>query len=329
MIDTIYIEEAVGSHPRVLSLQSRFPKATTIPIVRYGEVFNRTHQNFRLQKQKPALILAAKQTNHVLPAPEGYGIGSTHNFYFSHVLNCLYDCRYCFLQGMYRSAHYVVFVNYEDFQDAILAAAEAHPDEDVYFFSGYDGDSLALDNLTGFIDAFVPFFGHRPRSFLELRTKSATIRPLLAHDATPNVVVAFSFTPERAGRALENGVPPQNVRLGAMRTLAERGYRLGLRFDPLLYTKDYREQYRELFESVFSAIPPQNLHSVSFGPFRAPRDYFHRMQKLYPDERLFATVTDSERMVSYPEAVETEMRETCEHELRRFVDDAILFPCRL
>ena len=33
--------------------------------------------------------------------------------------NCIYDCRYCFLQGMYRSAHYVVFINYEDYQWAI------------------------------------------------------------------------------------------------------------------------------------------------------------------------------------------------------------------
>ena len=32
------------------------------------------------------------------------------------MLNCVYDCRYCFLQGMYRSANYVLFVNYDDFR---------------------------------------------------------------------------------------------------------------------------------------------------------------------------------------------------------------------
>ena len=134
MLETIYVEDAVASHPRAQSILARFPKAAVIPVIRYGEVFNRNHQSFRLQKRKPSLILAEKQGNRVLPAPGGYGIGSAQNFYFSHVLNCLYDCRYCFLQGMYRSAHYVWFVNYEDFQDAITSTASAHPDEDVYFF---------------------------------------------------------------------------------------------------------------------------------------------------------------------------------------------------
>ena len=33
--------------------------------------------------------------------------------------NCLFDCKYCFLQGMYSSANYVIFVNYEDYYDEI------------------------------------------------------------------------------------------------------------------------------------------------------------------------------------------------------------------
>ena len=28
--------------------------------------------------------------------------------------NCIYDCRYCFLQGMYSSANFVLFVNFEE-----------------------------------------------------------------------------------------------------------------------------------------------------------------------------------------------------------------------
>ena len=328
MIETIYVEDAVASHPRVQSILSRFSKAAAIPVTRYCEVFNRNHQSFRLQKRKPSLILAEKQGNRVLPAPEGYGIGSAQNFYFSHILNCLYDCRYCFLQGMYRSAHYVVFVNYEDFQDAIVSTAIARPDEDVYFFSGYDGDSLALDSITGFVDAFVPFFAEHPRAYLELRTKSATIRPLLSHEPGANVVVAFSFTPVAFGNALEHGVPKLEARVGAMRQLAERGYRLGLRFDPLLYTKHYRQHYRGLFEAIFSQLDVRSLHSVSFGPFRMPRDYFQRMQKLYPEEKLFAGLDEETRMVSYPAELEKAMRESCEEELRRFVPSSILCPCR-
>ena len=115
MIDTLYIEQAIATHYRVREIGSRFPNANHVMCERYGAVFNRKSQNFRLQKKNPSLILAHKFDNHVLATPEGYGIGGRNNYYFSHMLNCIYDCRYCFLQGMYRSAHYVLFVNYDDF----------------------------------------------------------------------------------------------------------------------------------------------------------------------------------------------------------------------
>ena len=153
MIDTIYIEEEISQHPRTQEILSRFPQAVTISCERYGEVFNRRAQNFRLQKRKPALILARKHDGFVLETPAGYGIGGQQNYYFSHMLNCVYDCRYCFLQGMYQSAHYIVFVNYEDFAKEIQH--QSFQDGNTYFFSGYDCDSLALDQVTGFIDFFL------------------------------------------------------------------------------------------------------------------------------------------------------------------------------
>jgi spore photoproduct lyase len=90
MISAIYIEQAVSAHPTTQAIRRRFPDAQIIPIERYSEVFNRKAQNFRLQKNRPALILAAKHEGFVLPAPPGYGIGMPCNFYMSHMLNCVY-----------------------------------------------------------------------------------------------------------------------------------------------------------------------------------------------------------------------------------------------
>ncbi len=134
MIDTIYMEDAVVDHPRSRDILRRYPRAQIIKCASYTEVFNRKAQNFRLQKKKPALILAEKHSGHVLPTPAQYGIGAEHNYYFSHMLNCLYDCRYCFLQGMFQSAHYVLFVNYENFIDELARLAKQHDDETVHFF---------------------------------------------------------------------------------------------------------------------------------------------------------------------------------------------------
>ncbi len=99
MFELIYIEKEVLHHPQTQSICKRFSHIQTVICERYGEVFNRHSQNFRLQKTRPSLILARKFDHFILPTPVGYGIGGNQNFYFSHMLNCVYDCRYCFLQA--------------------------------------------------------------------------------------------------------------------------------------------------------------------------------------------------------------------------------------
>ena len=150
LVDTIYFEESVADHPRTREIFFRFKTARKISIQRYGEIFNNRNQNFKLQKRNPALILAKKHKSFVLPVPEGFGIGHSINFYFSHMYNCIYDCRYCFLQGMYSSANYILFVNYEDFSKQIESIIKANGKTQVAFFSGYDCDSLALEKVTRF-----------------------------------------------------------------------------------------------------------------------------------------------------------------------------------
>ncbi len=330
MIETIYIEENILQHPRVIDIVARFPQARIITCSRYGEVFNPKAQNFRLQKQQPALILAEKYKNFALPAPAGYGIGAKRNYYFSHMLNCLYDCRYCFLQGMYQSANYVLFINYEDFQDDIRQLCAGSPTEDLHFFSGYDCDSLALEPVTGFAEQFLPFFAEIPNAWLELRTKSTQVRSLLNREPLPRCIVAFSLSPDEIAKKVEDKAPSVARRLDALCKLQEQGWQIGLRFDPLIYQSGYQEQYRQLFEQVFSRINLNQLHSVSLGVFRLPENFFKKVHKLYPEEKLFASPLVSQQgMISYKQELEQEMMQYCSELLLGYIPEAKFFPCTL
>ncbi|MBL1261038.1 MAG: hypothetical protein COB33_010960 [Thiotrichaceae bacterium] len=324
----IYIEEEVADHPRTKAICDRFPKATKIYCKYYGEVFNRKGQNFRLQKQQPALILARKHKRHVLNAPDGYGIGGRHNYYFSHMLNCVYDCRYCFLQGMYRSANYVIFVNYEDFQQAIIETAAQHPNEETWFFSGYDCDSLAYEPVTDFTQEFLPTFAQLPNAYLELRTKSLQIRTLLKSEPIKNCVVAYSFTPDEISKALEHGVPSVEKRIEAMIKLQQHGWRLGLRFDPMIYQDGFEENYKNLFEQIFSRLPAECIHSVSLGTFRTPKAFHQNMVNLYPKEKLFAGRFDENRgMITYQKELEVKMTNFCYKQLMQYIPQSLFFAC--
>jgi spore photoproduct lyase len=330
VITSLYIERAVLQHPRVREISKRFPSAQKIICERYGEVFNPKAQNFRLQKQQPALILAQKHSHFVLPAPPGYGIGAAKNYYFSHVLNCLYDCRYCFLQGMYQSANYVLFVNYEDYQQQIAEICAASPDEPIHFFSGYDCDSLALEPVTDFAKHFLPFFADLPNAWIELRTKSTQVRSLLNREPLPRCVMAFSLSPDAVATKVEAKAPAIEKRLDALCKLQEQGWLIGLRFDPLIYQSDYKVQYQQLFADVFARIKPEQLHSVSLGVFRLPESYFKKIHKLYPEEKLFASPLQQQNgMVSYTTELEQEMFSYCSELLLSYIPEAKFFPCKL
>ena len=329
MIDTLYIEENIRQHQRTLEICERFPKVRQIICERYGEVFNPKAQNFRLQKQKPALILAEKYNNFALPTPIAYNIGATENYYFSHMLNCLYDCRYCFLQGMYQSANYVLFVNYEDYHQQIknICAASTHP---IHFFSGYDCDSLALEPVTGFAENFLDFFAEIPNAWLELRTKSTQIRSLLNREPFSRCIVAFSLSPDDIAVKLEHKAPSLQRRLDALCKLQAQGWPIGLRFDPLIFQTGYQQQYKALFEQVFSRIQLDSLHSVSLGVFRLPEKYFKKIHKLYPEEKLFASpLENQQKMVSYRADLEQEMLDYCTELLLSYIPASKFFPCTL
>lgn len=328
MIEQIYLETEIADHPDAKRLQKRFPKAAVIPCTRYSEVFNRHAQNFRLQKRKPALILARKHVNHVLPTPPGYGIGGQHNYYFSHMLNCLYDCRYCFLQGMFRSANYLLFLNFEDFMLSIEQTIHRHRNEEVYFFSGYDCDSLALEGLTHFAERFLPFFKQHPQAFLELRTKSVCTAPFMQLEPIANVVIAYSLSPAQVAIEQEHGAPPIAARLSAMKQLAKMGWKIGLRFDPIIYHAKFKDRYAELFRNVFDGLDHAAVHSVSFGPMRFPKPMHDSIVKLYPQEKLFAAPLQLKNgMVSYPSMIEAEMMRYCKQALQQYVTADCFLGC--
>jgi len=328
MVSCVYVETAVRKHPRTVQLLKRLHKLPLIEIKHYGEVFNPRSQNFRLQKKNPAIIIAHKNKGQVLAAPEGYGLGGDYNYYFSHMLNCIYDCRYCFLQGMYQSAHQVLFVNYEDFGDQIRQTAAQHQGKPVWFYSGYDCDSLANEPMTRFTDYFIPLVAAIDNAWMELRTKSTQVRSMLNMEPAERVITAFSFSDQVSHSKLENGVPSIAKRIDAMHRLIEAGWLVGLRFDPVVYHQHYQTAFVDLLEQVFAKIDAKKLHSVSLGSFRLTRDHFRKISRLYPEEPLFAQNMDlNNGIISYPLDREQEMIEFCEAQLMKHIPAQSYHPC--
>ena len=326
MINTIYIEEEIIDHPRVKKICNYLKRANKIIINRYTEVFNKKSQNFRIQKIKPALILSKKYDNFIHKAPDGYGIGGVDNYYFAHMLNCPFDCRYCFLQGMFYSANYVLFVNYEDFFDEIIKLNKINKEKKITLFSGYDSDSLAVEGLTGFVKDAIPFFKKYENILMELRTKSTYIKPLL-NDYAKNIVVAYSFTPESFSEVYEKGVPSIKKRLNSISQLVKNGWNIGLRFDPIVCFKNWKVVYKNFFNTIFDTIPEESIHSVTYGTIRFPVKVLKNIEKLYPDEKLFYFVNEENFKLYNGFNREEMVSDFCRDILKNYVDENKIFHC--
>ena len=352
MNNTAYIERSILDSAQAQEILARARPSNIVEIDRYGEVFNPKAQNFRLQKLNPALIIAEKHGKFVLPTPEGYGIGGSNNYYFSHMMNCIYDCRYCFLQGMYQSANHVVFANYDAFFNEISHVSQRHENESVWFFSGYDCDSLALEPVTRFmshcLDYFSPSqeqpnpaYGNAPaNAHLEIRTKSTQIRDLLKRKPLINCVIAYSLSPQPIVAEIEHKTPSLGKRIDALKKLQQQGWPIGLRFDPLIAAKNFEQLYADMFDEVFDNLDMGNIHSISLGTFRLPKPFFKKIIKLYPEEPMLAVSLDQsssdasagnsksrQTMVSYPQPLEQDMMSFCSDRILSAIDASRFFPC--
>ena len=328
MIETIYIEKEIEDNSKTIQILRKFKNARKISIDRYGEIFNRKNQNFRVQKINPSLILARKHKGFVLPTPVGFGIGDQKNFYFSHMYNCLYDCSYCFLQGMYSSANYLIFVNFDDFKKEIKQVMERNMGENISFFSGYDCDSVAMESVTNFINDFIPTFRGRENALIELRTKSVQTRIFEKLEPISNCVIAYSLMPEELAVKLDKKAPSVSSRISAMKKLSAMGWKIGLRFDPLIYSNNWKIKYQSLFKEIYSEIKEESIHSVSLGPLRFPKTYFNKIFSYHRQEEVFSRLDiNGGNLVSYDKDLESEMNTFCKNELLKYCNENKVFHC--
>ena len=331
MIETIYIENQIKKHHRTKQILSRFKKKINIVYCdHYGEIFNIKSQNFRIQKKKPALILAKKEGKKLHNVPNSFSIGGKKNYYFSHMLNCIYDCEYCFLQGKHMSAHYLLFVNYEDFFIEIEKKIKQNHFEKSYFFSGYDCDSLAFEGVTGFVESFLPIFEKNKNAFLELRTKSTQIHQILKHKPIDNCIIAFSFTPESISKLIEHKVPSVEKRITTMKKLADAGWKLGLRFDPIIPACNFAKIYENLFKNIASNISKEHIHSISFGMMRFPKKMFKKMIKENPNKKINSLNFENRNGIySYRKDMEKKLENIIVKKLKKYMKNIPIYKCKV
>jgi spore photoproduct lyase len=292
MFEVIYIENNFIEHPRVLEILKKYPNSLVHHIDKIEDVFGRVKKPYLQKRTNLNLFLGEKKGQLVKLAPPAYGLSGEPHYYFVHAYNCIYECNYCYLQGYFHSPDIVLYLNHEEIALEISRVAadyhSKHPDQKVWFHAGEYSDSLALTSLSGELNHYFKLFKELPLCNLELRTKSVNIRELLKETPLENIVTSFSLSPAHRIKSNDLKTPPLTQRLKAIAELNDKGFPIGIHFDPIIYDDQFLESYVELIDQLLEHIPAGKIRYISLGVVRFTKEVYQKFQKNYPDSDLLA-----------------------------------------
>lgn len=275
----IYVEDDVAEMPLCQAILSHFPKAKVIHIHHYKDVFNRNHQDFLLQYRTQNLILAANHGQLVYPgAKVCQDFGNCHFYYTSVVMNCVYNCEYCYLKGLYPSGNMVIFLNIEDVFAEVEKLLQKFP---VYLCVSYDTDLVALEGVTGFVRKWIDFTRTHANLTIEIRTKSgntAFLNVLRKGDVCDRCIFAYTLSPQTIIERYEHGTSSLTSRIGAMKTVHQHGFPVRAVFDPIIRVPSWKTLYGNLVETFFKEFDAKDLYDASVGTFRISDAYLKNMR---------------------------------------------------
>lgn len=285
----VFVEKQVANNPKTIEILNRVKSPEVVELDKIEDVFGRVKKPYLQKRDSLQLFIGRKEGDLIKPAPDAYGINEGTHFYFIHAYNCIYECEYCYLQGYFNSPDIVLFVNHDEIVEEMTRVYEANKHKgNVWFHAGEFSDSLALASITNEFEPYWEFFKSHPNAYLELRTKSANVKPIRDLEVLDNIIVSFSMSPEVQIKKFDLKTASLKARLNAIDTLIEKGFTVGLHFDPIIYIDNFQEIYQELMENLSTRIPNKQLKYISLGVVRFSKNSFLEVQRNYPKSELLA-----------------------------------------
>ncbi|HUZ18231.1 MAG TPA: hypothetical protein VMV68_07570, partial [Spirochaetia bacterium] len=277
-------------------------------------------QRFQIQKKSPKLILAVKKEHFLYLGSERIdSFGEARIAYNSLIRNCLFNCDYCFLQGMHPSAFALIYVNGEDFFPPVDEALAQGP---LAVSISYVTDLLGFEGVLPLCRRWIEFARGRTGLTVEIRTKSDNYTAIRDIEPTPNVALTWTMSPEPLAARYERGTASFKNRLFALRCALDDGWRVRICFDPLLHIEGWQELYASCIDEIACRVDLNRVERWSLGTLRMPAGYLKRITHDRQDsDILYAPFVVRHGDAAYPDEWDREMKETVSAHLRRYVDE--------
>ena len=163
---------------------------------------------------------------------------------------CAFRCDYC---GFGR---YIIFyLDAERFVNGLDNVFAQHPEQRLFKYSNTT-DLPAFEPELDVIRPVVERFAKEPNRYVMLFTKSDNVSFLEPIPHGGHTIISWSLTCDSASRLVDRRTASMQERIAAMAAAQSWGYRVRARLSPIVPVKDWRLEYRELFETLFAMVQP-------------------------------------------------------------------------
>ncbi len=176
---------------------------------------------------------------------------------------CPFDCSWCYLKGTLRfrpekaRPRIKDYTKIEQHVRSFLEGSNGHAE---LLNTGELADSLMYErNGSSFSTFIMSLFAGQDRHRVLFLTKSTRVQHLLENDYTKNAVVSFSLNARCVARRFEKRAPSVDRRIAAAKQLADAGYEVRVRIDPMVPVRHWDRKYTELVDEVFAAFTPSRI----------------------------------------------------------------------
>jgi spore photoproduct lyase len=175
---------------------------------------------------------------------------------------CPFDCAWCYLKGTFRflpTKTKPVFKDCNKIELHVRRFLEEIKTPEI-LDTGEIADSLMGEGLSEPFSKFIiPIFEEQNRHKVLFVTKSDNIKHLLEINPHNQAIISFSLNADGVAKKWERGAPSVDRRIEAGRKLSQAGYEVRIRIDPIVPVPDWKIQYTNLIDQIFTSFTPERI----------------------------------------------------------------------
>ncbi|MCX8000860.1 MAG: DNA photolyase, partial [Leptospiraceae bacterium] len=153
----------------------------------------------------------------------------------------------------------------------------------IYLSISYDNDILSFENWLGYCKIWIEFARENHNFNLEIRTKSSNFKTISHLPIAPNVILAWTLSPDAVIKQYEKKTPTLNRRIQNLLEATRLGWKTRICMDPILFVKNWKSLYSEMIAKIFSFHELRKIHDITLGSFRMNVDQLKKIRNLRAD----------------------------------------------